>query len=71
MIEDSPGYLALFFGGLSIAYGIHAIATGANVMSSVRLERTDKPVMFWLVTGIELLMGAALARLGAQLLDWV
>jgi hypothetical protein len=71
MSGDNLGYLPLLLGGLSIGYALHAVATGANVMSSVRLDRATKPKMFWIVTGLETVLGLALGRLGAEMLGWI
>jgi hypothetical protein len=69
--DDRLGYLVLFLGGLTVAHTLHAMATGANVIESVKLQRATKPAMFWVVTGVEGVLGLALFRLGAQMLGWI
>ena len=70
-MEEYLPYLTLLLGGLSIAYGIHAVGAGKNTMQSVTPVRADKPALFWLATGLELAMGAGLIWLGIDMLGLV
>ena len=71
MTDPNVSYFALLLGGLGVAHTIHAVATGKNTIASATLDRTVKPKMFWLATGMEGLMSLGLIRLSAQILGWI